>query len=173
MASVSLHCSKALSLSLPVSVLVERASSLYGCLPTTRSISPSTRPTSSRRHLVLTLSFSAASLVPPTTSALKAILSLTVPPVLSLAPLLSFPTMVESFRMAPPESCALPMFEVRVSIHAGWRAVGAARTDLTDRYTGNLKSLNELAKQARADHIIHTGDFGFYDDTSLERIADK
>ncbi|PGH02238.1 hypothetical protein AJ79_07687 [Helicocarpus griseus UAMH5409] len=38
---------------------------------------------------------------------------------------------------------------------------------------GNLKSLNELAKQARADHIIHTGDFGFYDDSSLERIADK
>ncbi|KAL4786803.1 hypothetical protein BJX76DRAFT_346006 [Aspergillus varians] len=38
---------------------------------------------------------------------------------------------------------------------------------------GNLKSLNELARQARADHIIHTGDFGFYDDTSLERIADK
>ncbi|EMR70497.1 putative ser thr protein phosphatase family protein [Eutypa lata UCREL1] len=26
---------------------------------------------------------------------------------------------------------------------------------------------------ARADHIIHTGDFGFYDDTSLERIAEK
>ncbi|EEH38359.2 ser/Thr protein phosphatase family protein [Paracoccidioides lutzii Pb01] len=38
---------------------------------------------------------------------------------------------------------------------------------------GNLKSLNELARQARADHIIHTGDFGFYDDSSLERIADK
>ncbi|KAL8992097.1 MAG: hypothetical protein Q9169_007377 [Polycauliona sp. 2 TL-2023] len=38
---------------------------------------------------------------------------------------------------------------------------------------GNLKSLNDLAKQARADHIIHTGDFGFYDDTSLDRIADK
>lgn len=38
---------------------------------------------------------------------------------------------------------------------------------------GNLRSLNDLAKQARADHIIHTGDFGFYDDTSLERIADK
>ncbi|KAJ5172030.1 hypothetical protein N7492_004623 [Penicillium capsulatum] len=38
---------------------------------------------------------------------------------------------------------------------------------------GNLRSLNELAKQARADHIIHTGDFGFYDDTSLDRIADK
>ncbi|KAL8948218.1 MAG: hypothetical protein Q9222_005578 [Ikaeria aurantiellina] len=38
---------------------------------------------------------------------------------------------------------------------------------------GNLKSLNDLAKQARADHIIHTGDFGFYDETSIERIADK
>lgn len=38
---------------------------------------------------------------------------------------------------------------------------------------GNLKSLNELAKQARADYIIHTGDFGFYDESSLERIADK
>lgn len=38
---------------------------------------------------------------------------------------------------------------------------------------GNLRSLNELAKQARADHIIHTGDFGFYDGTSLDRIAEK
>ena len=39
--------------------------------------------------------------------------------------------------------------------------------------TGNLKSLNELAKQARADYIIHTGDFGFYDESSLDRIAEK
>ncbi|KAI3321202.1 hypothetical protein HD806DRAFT_503304 [Xylariaceae sp. AK1471] len=38
---------------------------------------------------------------------------------------------------------------------------------------GNLSSLNDLARQARADHIIHTGDFGFYDETSLERIAEK
>ncbi len=38
---------------------------------------------------------------------------------------------------------------------------------------GNLRSLNELAKQARADYIIHTGDFGFYDDSSLDRIAEK
>ncbi|KAJ4306009.1 hypothetical protein N0V88_000801 [Collariella sp. IMI 366227] len=38
---------------------------------------------------------------------------------------------------------------------------------------GNLRSLNDLAKQARADYIIHTGDFGFYDETSLERIAEK
>ncbi len=42
-----------------------------------------------------------------------------------------------------------------------------------DSPAGNLKSLNELAKQARADYIIHTGDFGFYDDSSLDRIADK
>ncbi|KAK3998277.1 hypothetical protein QBC44DRAFT_1439 [Cladorrhinum sp. PSN332] len=38
---------------------------------------------------------------------------------------------------------------------------------------GNLKSLNDLAKTARADYIIHTGDFGFYDETSLDRIAEK
>lgn len=38
---------------------------------------------------------------------------------------------------------------------------------------GNLQSLNELAKAARADHIIHTGDFGFYDAHSLDRIAEK
>jgi hypothetical protein len=38
---------------------------------------------------------------------------------------------------------------------------------------GNLRSLNELAREARANYIIHTGDFGFYDDRSLERIAEK
>ena len=42
-----------------------------------------------------------------------------------------------------------------------------------DFVIGNLRSLNELARQARADHIVHTGDFGFYDDSSLDRIADK
>ena len=40
-------------------------------------------------------------------------------------------------------------------------------------HLGNLRSLNDLAKQANAQHIVHTGDFGFYDDTSLERIAEK
>ncbi|RKF74230.1 Uncharacterized protein C16H5.12c [Golovinomyces cichoracearum] len=39
--------------------------------------------------------------------------------------------------------------------------------------TGKLRTLNELAKQARADYIIHTGDFGFYDDQSLNHIAEK
>lgn len=38
---------------------------------------------------------------------------------------------------------------------------------------GNLQSLNQLAADARANYIIHTGDFGFYDDRSLERIAEK
>lgn len=40
-------------------------------------------------------------------------------------------------------------------------------------WPGNLASLNELAAQARADFIIHTGDFGFYDNNSLDRIAEK
>lgn len=47
-----------------------------------------------------------------------------------------------------------------------------SRAPLT-HFAGNLRSLNVLAKQARADCILHTGDFGFYDDTSLDRIADK
>lgn len=53
--------------------------------------------------------------------------------------------------------------------------LGCVYQQLTLRLTitGNLRSLNELAKQARADHIIHTGDFGFYDDASLDRIAEK
>ena len=38
---------------------------------------------------------------------------------------------------------------------------------------GNLRSLNDLAAEARAQYIIHTGDFGFYDDHSLDRIAEK
>ncbi|KAI9885592.1 MAG: DNA-binding transcription factor yap1 [Watsoniomyces obsoletus] len=50
---------------------------------------------------------------------------------------------------------------------------GAARVLCVADVRGNLRSLNELAKQARADYIVHTGDFGFYDDSSLERIADK
>ena len=41
------------------------------------------------------------------------------------------------------------------------------------RQIGNLRQLNELARNAKADYIIHTGDFGFYDDTSLDRIAEK
>lgn len=38
---------------------------------------------------------------------------------------------------------------------------------------GDLRSLNDLARTANASHILHTGDFGFYDQSSLERIAEK
>lgn len=38
---------------------------------------------------------------------------------------------------------------------------------------GQLSSLNQLAQQYDATHILHTGDFGFYDSTSLERMTDK
>ncbi|EPS41545.1 hypothetical protein H072_4545 [Dactylellina haptotyla CBS 200.50] len=38
---------------------------------------------------------------------------------------------------------------------------------------GDLLSLNELAKKTNADYILHTGDFGFYDNTSITRIAEK
>lgn len=64
--------------------------------------------------------------------------------------------------------CALQMCEVGLpNLHLARKGARLIA------YIGNLRSLNELAKQARADHIIHTGDFGFYDDSSLERIADK
>lgn len=43
----------------------------------------------------------------------------------------------------------------------------------THSQLGHLRSLNELARNARADYIIHTGDFGFYDESSLDRIAEK
>ncbi|KAF2209393.1 hypothetical protein CERZMDRAFT_122184 [Cercospora zeae-maydis SCOH1-5] len=51
--------------------------------------------------------------------------------------------------------------------------VGHARVLCIADVRGNLRQLNELAHNAKADYIIHTGDFGFYDDTSLDRIAEK
>ena len=44
---------------------------------------------------------------------------------------------------------------------------------MANDHVGNLRSLNDLARDARANYIIHTGDFGFYDDRSLDRIAEK
>ncbi|KAI8333469.1 hypothetical protein BC941DRAFT_380581 [Chlamydoabsidia padenii] len=38
---------------------------------------------------------------------------------------------------------------------------------------GNISQLNQLAHEANADCIIHTGDFGFYERSSLERISDR
>lgn len=54
----------------------------------------------------------------------------------------------------------------------GTRLCPSRRVQLLTR-AGNLQSLNQLAADARANYIIHTGDFGFYDDRSLDRIADK
>ncbi|CAK1354754.1 unnamed protein product [Cercospora beticola] len=51
--------------------------------------------------------------------------------------------------------------------------IGHARVLCIADVRGNLRQLNELAHNAKADYIIHTGDFGFYDDTSLDRIAEK
>ncbi|ESK87966.1 ser thr protein phosphatase [Moniliophthora roreri MCA 2997] len=38
---------------------------------------------------------------------------------------------------------------------------------------GNLSSLNDLARDANAAAIIHTGDFGFFESSSLDRINDR
>ncbi|EMC99653.1 hypothetical protein BAUCODRAFT_21415 [Baudoinia panamericana UAMH 10762] len=51
--------------------------------------------------------------------------------------------------------------------------LGHARVLCIADVRGNLRQLNDLARNANADCIIHTGDFGFYDETSLDRIAEK
>ncbi|PAV20590.1 Ser Thr phosphatase [Pyrrhoderma noxium] len=38
---------------------------------------------------------------------------------------------------------------------------------------GRLSSLNDMAREANAKAIIHTGDFGFFEASSLERINDR
>lgn len=38
---------------------------------------------------------------------------------------------------------------------------------------GNISELNRLAREFNAQYIIHTGDFGFYDRSSLERIGER
>lgn len=68
------------------------------------------------------------------------------------------------------EFCALPMSEVCFTSPVVFTQLFA--TGLT-WCIGHLRTLNELAKKANADYILHTGDFGFYDDSSLDRIADK
>ena len=58
--------------------------------------------------------------------------------------------------------------EVAISTSVGCR-VSADR----DRSAGKISSLNTLAAEHGAKAIIHTGDFGFYESASLERIADR
>jgi hypothetical protein len=38
---------------------------------------------------------------------------------------------------------------------------------------GKLGVINELAARAHADAVIHAGDFGFYDDSSYERLSER
>lgn len=38
---------------------------------------------------------------------------------------------------------------------------------------GRLSALNDLAREANANAIIHTGDFGFFESNSLDRINDR
>jgi hypothetical protein len=51
--------------------------------------------------------------------------------------------------------------------------VSRSPAEINTNSSGNLRSLNDLARDAKADYIIHTGDFGFYDHNSLDRIAEK
>ncbi len=38
---------------------------------------------------------------------------------------------------------------------------------------GSLAGLNTLARETRADAILHAGDFGFYDEDSVDRLSDR
>ncbi len=38
---------------------------------------------------------------------------------------------------------------------------------------GKLGIINELARIVRADAVVHTGDFGFFDQGSVERLSDR
>ncbi len=79
-----------------------------------------------------------------------------------------FQTTAVLYRVVEHAFCALLMFEVYYI-----RSSQTPNLSCPDLKTGNLKSLNDLAQQAKANYIIHTGDFGFYDEDSLQRIADK
>jgi predicted phosphodiesterase len=38
---------------------------------------------------------------------------------------------------------------------------------------GHLDSIDRLAREARADAVVHAGDFGFYDDDSVDRLESR
>lgn len=79
-----------------------------------------------------------------------------------------YQTTGELYRVEEYAFCVLLMFEVHFIYSSHTAKLFGSNLNL-----GNLKSLNDLAQQARANYIIHTGDFGFYDEESLQRIADK
>ena len=68
-----------------------------------------------------------------------------------------------SLRWVVPGFFALQMSGVRISL--------ARYPDLTR--IGKLSHINAMAKRLNAQYVIHTGDFGFYDDESLDRMNEK
>ena len=43
---------------------------------------------------------------------------------------------------------------------------------ISDTY-GKLGIINELVAETQADAVIHSGDFGFYEDASYERLSER
>ncbi len=43
---------------------------------------------------------------------------------------------------------------------------------ITDTH-GNLKVINDLVRKTGCDAVVHAGDFGFYDDESVDRLSDR
>lgn len=74
------------------------------------------------------------------------------------------------YKVVAQGSCVLQTSEVCL---VTGRRKDRSRIRIDISLTGELRSLNDLARKAKADYIIHTGDFGFYDNRSLERIAEK
>ncbi|CEI94857.1 Putative Endopeptidase [Rhizopus microsporus] len=58
-------------------------------------------------------------------------------------------------------------------MNSSLHTVEGARILCTADVRGNISELNKLAKEHGADYIIHTGDFGFYDRSSLDRIGER
>jgi len=69
-----------------------------------------------------------------------------------------------SFPSAPQGSSVLQMSEVCIP-----PLPKRSRSD----YLGKLSLINSMAKKVNAQYVIHTGDFGFYDDESLDRMNEK
>ncbi|CAI2168934.1 3630_t:CDS:10 [Funneliformis geosporum] len=70
---------------------------------------------------------------------------------------------------------------IGISVNTANLPVGSANVISTDAgkiicvadVRGNISQLNHLAKQTGAMAVIHSGDFGFYENNSLERISDR
>ncbi|CAG8649977.1 17757_t:CDS:2, partial [Funneliformis caledonium] len=70
---------------------------------------------------------------------------------------------------------------IGISVNTSNLPVGSANVISTDAgkiicvadVRGNISQLNQLAKQTGAIAVIHSGDFGFYENNSLDRISDR